>query len=177
MVPSIKINENNLIKYLNKGQWKNEKFDGEGELIYPKDDIINRVSYNGQFKEGEISRKGNLLLKSGAKYEGDFENGRFNGFGVYTYPKEDAGDYYKGHWKDGKLSGKGKFVFSDGEQYEGDFENNLRNGFGVHTYSKESAGDYYEGHWKDNEKSGKGKLVWKDGTKQEGIFENGSFKQ
>ncbi len=31
-----------------------------------------------------MSGKGKLVWKNGKKYEGDFENGDFNGFGVYT---------------------------------------------------------------------------------------------
>ncbi len=73
---------------------------GEGELIYPKDDEHSRLSYNGNFEDNKRSGKGKLIWKSGAKYEGDFENGLRNGFGVYTYSKEDEKDYYEGHWKD-----------------------------------------------------------------------------
>jgi hypothetical protein len=71
----MKINENNFIKYLNKGQWKDGwqggTMDGEGELIYPKDDQFNRVSYNGNYKDSKQSGKGKLIWKDGNKYEGD----------------------------------------------------------------------------------------------------------
>ena len=97
--------------------------DGEGELIYPEDDEFNRVSYNGNFKAGKKSGKGKFVWKNGEKYEGNFENDLRNGFGVYTYSKEDAGDYHEGHWKDDKKSGKGKLVFKDGTKQEGIFEN------------------------------------------------------
>ncbi len=166
--------------------------EGEGELNYPKDDKVQRVSYKGNFKEGKQSGKGTLVVKTGAKYEGSFENNLYNGFGVYTYTTgriNEAGyiyDYYEGHWKDGKRSGKGKSVHWHSRsmrskvavksQYEGGFENDLCNGFGFYTYPKEDSGDYYVGDWKDGKMSGQGKLVFKDGTKQEGPFENGSFK-
>ncbi len=67
--------------------------------------------------------KGKLVWKDGAKYEGNFENGDFNGFGIHTYSKESPNDFYEGHWKDGKQSGKGKLVFKDGTKQEGTFEN------------------------------------------------------
>ncbi len=118
-----------------------------------------------------------MIWKSGAKYEGDFENDTLNGFGNYSYSKEDARDYYEGHFKDGMKSGKGKLAFKNGEKYEGNYENDLRSGFGVYTFSKEENRDYYEGHWKVDKMEGKGKIVFRDGTKQEGNFENVIFFQ
>ncbi len=98
---------------------------GEGELIYPKDDKHNRISYNGNFNEGLRSGKGKLIWKNGAKYEGNYNNGVRNGFGVFTYSKEDAKDYYEGHWKLNDKSGKGKVVFKNGTKQEGIFENDF----------------------------------------------------
>jgi hypothetical protein len=97
--------------------------DGEGELIYPKDDKFNRVSYNGNFKDGKRSGKGKLVWKDGSKYMGDFEKDLRNGFGVYTYSKEDAEDCYEGHWKDQKKSGKGRLIWKNGTRQEGIFLN------------------------------------------------------
>ena len=97
--------------------------DGEGDLIYSKDDKFNQVSYIGNLKDGKQSGKGKLVFKDGEKYEGDFENDLRNGFGVYTYSKENERDYYEGHWKEDKRSGKGKLVFKDGTKQEGIFEN------------------------------------------------------
>jgi hypothetical protein len=150
--------------------------DGEGEITYSQDLETTRACYKGNFKDGKMAGKGNLVWKDGDTYEGDFKNDLRNGFGVLTYSKQSVGDYYKGLWRDGKMSGKGKLVWKTGETFEGNFENGLKNGFGVLSYSKESSGDYYEGHWKDNKKSGKGKLVFKNGKTLEGFFENESFK-
>ncbi len=91
-------------------------------------------------------KNGKLVWKNRGKYDGNFENGQRNGFGVYTYSKESAADYYEGHWKDDKKSGKGKYVRKDGSKYEGNFENDQLNGFGVLIFSKEDAEDCYEGH-------------------------------
>jgi hypothetical protein len=98
--------------------------DGEGELTYAKAGTFYQASYNGNYKDDKKSGKGKLVWKDGSKYEGDFENGLRNGFGVYTYSKEDDRDYYEGHWKDDKKSGKGKFVWKNGTKQEGIFENN-----------------------------------------------------
>ncbi len=69
------------------------------------------------------SGKGKFVWKNGSKYEGDFENGNYNGFGVATFSKENEKECYEGHWKDGKMSGQGKLVYKDGTKQEGTFEN------------------------------------------------------
>ncbi len=79
--------------------------------------------YKGHWKDDNKSGKGKLVWKSGAKYEGEFENGLPNGFGVFTFSKESEADYYEGHWKDHKMSGKGKLVCKDGTKQEGTIEN------------------------------------------------------
>jgi hypothetical protein len=93
------------------------------EFNYPKYNF-NTFSYKGDFKDGKQSGKGKLSWKDGSKYEGDFKNSIRHGFGVQTYSKDDAADYYEGHWKDDKKSGKGKFVWKNGTKQEGIFENN-----------------------------------------------------
>ena len=70
-----------------------------------------------------MSGNGKFVWKDGAEYEGNYENGARNGFGVYNFPKESAADYYEGLWKDDAMSGKGKLVYKDGTKQEGIFEN------------------------------------------------------
>jgi hypothetical protein len=50
---------------------------------------------------------GKLVWKERIKYKGNFDNNLRNGFGTFTYSREDAEDYYEGEWKDGIKSGKG----------------------------------------------------------------------
>ena len=42
-----------------------------------------------------------------------------NGFGVQTWPD---GAKYEGEWVNGKAHGKGKFTHVDGDIYEGDWK-------------------------------------------------------
>jgi hypothetical protein len=79
------------------------------------------------------SGEGKLVCKKGTKYEGNFSEDHFSGFGVFTFSKEDKRDYYKGHWKEGKKSGNGKLVWKTGRIIEGVFENDDVIGFGVLT--------------------------------------------
>jgi len=47
--------------------------------------------------------------KSSHKYEGEFNNGLFNGFGVFT---RSDGMKYEGEFKDGNITGCGQNYFS-----------------------------------------------------------------
>lgn len=39
---------------------------------------------------------------------GEFQNGKKDGFGTYTYPN---GDVYQGYWLNDKRAGEGKYFF------------------------------------------------------------------
>ena len=43
---------------------------------------------------------------------GEVENGKPNGWGIFTYP---SGELYEGEYKDGKTHGKGSFNYPDGK--------------------------------------------------------------
>lgn len=86
--------------------------------------------------------------EEGNVYEGDFLNGKFNGYGQLTYSN---GDIYIGSMNKGKKEGKGI----------------LKKGFNM----KDSKNEIYDGHFKNDKKSGEGILILED-CKYEGIFEN-----
>ena len=46
-----------------------------------------------------------------SKYEGQFVDGRFDGFGVFT---KNDGTKYEGAFKEGRVEGAGKVTFPDG---------------------------------------------------------------
>jgi len=55
------------------------------------------------------------------KYEGDYINGKGEGYGKYIW---ENGDYYIGQWKNGLFNGKGTYYNSNKKiKYEGDFIN------------------------------------------------------
>ena len=139
------------------------------------------------------SGNGTYLFASGAKYEGQWLNGKKYGFGKETYARDSNGDYYIGEFKDGEKNGNGKLVWQDGEVYEGEFVDGLRsgngtqlyasgakykgrwlndqlNGFGNYTYASNNLFDYYIGEFKDGKSNGKGKEVSKSGEIYEGEF-------
>ena len=44
--------------------------------------------YQGQFNEGVSHGYGKLLLQKNTTYEGMFANGKYDGWGAYTFPNE-----------------------------------------------------------------------------------------
>lgn len=114
-------------------------------------------------------------------YEGDFFDGKANGFGKLTdevatgvaqfldgkrhgqnYIKYFSGDIYDGECFNGELTGKGIFRWVGGvsKKYEGNIYKSLNEGFGIYNYRN---GLRYEGNWHKNQRYGIGKLYFIDG--------------
>ena len=49
----------------------------------------------------------------GAKYDGEWKDGKINGRGIFT---DTDGATYDGEWKDGKNNGRGIFTDTDGRK-------------------------------------------------------------
>ena len=78
----------------------------------------------------------------GAKYVGEFKNGKQHGHGTYTYL---YGDKYVGEFSNGKRHGKGTMTYSSGMKYIGAWKDGREHGQGTKTYSD---GDEVNGIWK-----------------------------
>jgi hypothetical protein len=97
------------------------------------------------------------------RYEGNFKDGKFNGFGTLYF---DDGSKYVGNWKDDNCWGRGTLYNSDGtKKYEGNYENSLRHGRGILYYDN---GNRYEGNWKKGIRDGQGTFYWADGDVDHG---------
>lgn len=110
------------------GEWKNDLRHGYGKFLYKDgctyegqmiDDYAEGYGeytwpygrqYKGQWKNWKQHGKGTMTWKNSfsnelpdTKYEGNFENDKFNGYGIF-YPPEDLyrsnKKIYKGNWKD-----------------------------------------------------------------------------
>ena len=93
---------------------------------------------------------GIFTYSSGAKYVGEWKDGKFNGEGAYTYTDSDK---YVGEWKDGKKYGQGTYTVANGNKYVGEFKDGKRNGQG--TYTSALVGKYV-GEFKDDNFNGQG---------------------
>lgn len=113
-----------------RGQVRSGTFTGTGTLVYTNDD-----RYEGQLQNGRPQGKGMFLaVAENRRYEGNFRNGFFHGNGVYTFG---SGDRYIGQFAGGQPHGKGEFTFySNGKyshSYAGRFYLGVINGNGVVT--------------------------------------------
>lgn len=137
-------------------------------------------------KDGKVT----YVYADGALYEGDWKDGKPDGFGRMTYSN---GDFYAGEWRCGIEHGNGTFIENDGDSYAGkflrgkreghgtlylkgggcyygNFKNDKFDGFGIRYYNESQK---YVGYWKQDYKSGIGTLYsdsgiiygrWEDGA-------------
>jgi hypothetical protein len=125
-------------KYLYTGEWKDGLKHGKGQLITEK------IKYSGKFENDVFSgNKGVLCDEKGNIYEGDFVNGKFEGYGHY---KMSNGDNYIGQFKNGYFEGKGQLTDKKGNVFNGNFVRGQKDGFGLIVKSN---GETIEGKYKN----------------------------
>ena len=97
-------------KYI--GQWKNDKSEGDGQMIWHGvGDLI------GEFKNDLPNGYCEQTFLNGAKYKGEVVNGKRQGEGTLTLAN---GETYTGEWKNDVQDGYGKMIYADGAKYEGE---------------------------------------------------------
>ena len=126
--------------YCYRGEFKDNKYDGYGELLY-KDSLI----YSGRWVKGERTRgveRDSIGRRIVGLWKADtlFSGRRIDSLGVYTGKLD----------KDGKADGHGYYIDNNGNYYEGHWENDQRNIFGFSISAKKGL---RVGEWKkDNYK-------------------------
>ncbi len=113
---------------------------------------------------------GECVYPSGARFAGQFADGRIHGQGTIVFSN---GDSYTGQWKDHHREGLGQFAFADGRVYKGRFIRNRFHGEGVLTYPN---GDRYEGQFADGLRHGKGILYQSGGNNLSGVWELDQYR-
>ncbi len=112
---------------------------------------------------------GTCVFSNGAKYVGEFKDGKLQGKGIFYYTD---GNKYIGDWIDQRRSGKGRMIYTNGDEYFGQFQNNRVEGYGTMNYAN---GNKYVGNWKNDRPVGQGTYSFADGSRYEGTFANGVF--
>ena len=82
-------------------------------------------------KNKNTTTKINKIYSNGNKYEGDWENGKKQGIGIYKYA---SGDIYEGEFMNDLKEGRGIYKYASGGIYEGEFMNNVKEGRGILSY-------------------------------------------
>ncbi|MBH0076095.1 hypothetical protein I6F48_11030 [Pseudoalteromonas sp. SWYJ118] len=174
-----------LIPLHYKGNWKADKFEGNGEVIY-----TNGSHYKGEFSSYLHHGQGRFTDKDGNGFDGSWYKGQKHGRGVcLTYRKPTPCEYYydaivtyEGELDDnGMRNGTGTFSWTNKYRkesiYKGNFKNDLFHGQGVLTENSYKnrvykgqwqlglrhgqgtqigEGAHYEGQWKADKRHGKG---------------------
>jgi len=93
------------------------------------------------------------------------------GPGIYVWPD---GAKYNGNFLNGKFHGQGTYSWPGGKQYVGEFKSDKRNGLGTYTWPN---GASYTGEWESGKKSGYGIYTFPNGNKNIGLWKNGKLSQ
>ena len=133
-------------KYI--GEIANGKPHGKGKMLFKDDDP--RVSYEGDWVNGNQSGFGIMIWNDGTKYDGQWVNGNQSGFGIMIW---NDGTKYDGQWVDGHRTGQGTCYWPSGNKYVGQWTDGNRTGRGTYYYRE---GGRYEGDWENGNKHGQG---------------------
>lgn len=124
--------------------------------------------YSGEEKNGVPHGKGKMIYDNGDVYEGEWFDGKENGYGIRYAYFEDEGELhkeYEGEWKDNKREGLGISYYEDGnKEYEGSWKNDNINGHGI-LYSVYGY-KYYDGEFYESGFNGHGISFDEDGNKE-----------
>ena len=93
--------------------------------------------------------------------------------------------HYEGEWQDGLFQGQGVYTFADGSRYEGQWRKGKKNGYGKHSYGTAgettlyswSAGDVYDGEWKSHQRHGSAVYTWSNGSQLACVWFEGHCDQ
>ena len=108
---------------------------------------------------------GTLTTADGLEYVGEIVRGLPNGVGALKSPS----GQYVGDFQDGKFHGQGVMTWPDGTKYVGGFRNSERHGEGRQTYQ---GGALYSGQWKNNKRHGYGVFDYGNGNIAKGAFQD-----
>ncbi|CAN6486720.1 unnamed protein product [Victoria cruziana] len=113
------------------------------------------------------AREGVIVYSNGDVYEGEFHKGKCSGSGVYYYCMSGR---YEGDWVDEKYDGYGVETWARGSRYRGQYRQGLRHGYGVYRFY---TGDVYAGEWSNGQSHGYGVHTCEDGSRYVGEFKWG----
>lgn len=103
----------------------------------------------------------------GARYEGNFLNGKQHGFGKYTYPA--SVKIYEGQFEYDIQHGPGKVSWKSGAEFNGFFVNGLKKGHGKQLYA---TGEVSHGEYNNDVRNGLNTTVWVNGDEYYGMYVN-----
>ncbi|CAN4078105.1 unnamed protein product [Withania somnifera] len=127
--------------------------------VYSNGDV-----YEGEFHKGKCSGSGVYYYRLNGRYEGDWIDGKYDGYGVETWSK---GSRYRGQYRQGLRHGVGMYRSYSGDLYAGEWCNGQCHGYGVHTCED---GSSYTGEFKWGVKHGLGHYHFRNGDTYAGEY-------
>lgn len=127
--------------------------------VYSNGDV-----YEGEFHKGKCSGSGVYYYRLNGRYEGDWIDGKYDGYGVETWSK---GSRYRGQYRQGLRHGVGMYRSYTGDLYAGEWCNGQCHGYGVHTCED---GSSYTGEFKWGVKHGLGHYHFRNGDTYAGEY-------
>lgn len=73
----------------------------------------NFTKYDGQWADGTFEGQGQLALKNGEYYIGEWSGGQRSGFGLHSFAKTDKFIKYQGNWSNDLFDGVGVLTLYD----------------------------------------------------------------
>lgn len=125
------------------------------------------IGSKSKIERSKSMREGVQAYSNGDVYEGEFHQGRCSGSGVYHFYMSGR---YEGEWVDGKYDGYGVETWARGSRYRGQYRQGLREGYGVYRFY---TGDVYSGEWSNGQSHGCGVQTCEDGSRYVGEFKWG----
>ena len=178
-----KLNGPGILTYLSGdkyvGEWRNDKFNGQGTLYSSDGSIKNQgIWADHAFVRSESiqqppTKVGDSTTSSNFSVcQGSDVSKWSSCFGGWTASNANR---YVGEWRDGKFNGQGVFLSLaenefKGDKYFGEFKDGLRSGQGTYTHAN---GNRYLGEWRDGKINGKGTYTFTNGDKYFGELKDG----
>ncbi len=146
-------------------------FAGQGKALF-----VTGHTYDGQWEDGRMHGTGIFTWQDGVVYKGPVVKGELTGKAILKWP---GGNVYDGEVVAGYRQGKGKFVMvkeSDEVEdegavitYDGVWYRGRRHGHGVLMYDSDGK-QKYEGGWHNDMRHGEGIMQYKSGNVYKGAW-------
>lgn len=171
------------------GEIENGRPHGFGTFTFTNGDSMYGVFVNGTLND----ETAHYDFADGGTYDGQMVNGQFRGHGTRTFGGDYVGHRYVGNFENGYFNGEGIYYFPDGSTNVGQFKdgtyvvptpveqnfvyvgatlNGIAHGVGKMTWKN---GDVYKGDFVNGIRHGLGELTYANGTQLTGRFENNEF--
>jgi hypothetical protein len=120
-----------------------------------------------------LERK-SYTYQSGAVYTGQFKGAKRHGIGHWQHPD---GEVYEGQYDDNRQSGKGVYVFGKtGKMYVGDWDRGMLHGHGVYYFNSAKTA-YYVGKYESDKKNGDGYYMYENNVLTSQSWKGGELIQ